>query len=262
MKIPYLIAACIIGFFSLSCGLSAKEVMNSIAGYTFGDTIPGKQTKIQFRLKKPFLEFEQGIVHVNPKTRKIEAIELWTTLGKTIPKIPVKKSVSSLGNYNHATAHKDAEEEKKIRQELAINRTFSLALAALEKRYNLGRGLEINNSYKLELKPLPDNKLIYSPLHEVIEHLNFTTLSGNGGFVIRAKKSSLYGVDTWEKTWRKDGIYAYGPSAAQRIRQLHFCIDKQTLRIVIRNYSKGDEPPKDFFEASKATVEEGSADVL
>lgn len=295
MKIPYLIAACIIGFFSLSCGLSAKEIMNSIAGYTFGDTVPGKQTKIQFRLKKPFLEFEQGIVHVNPKTRKIEAIELRTSLGIAVAKIPTKRNFNSFDK-----SWEKERKERKVREDLAINRTFTLALAALDDRYHLGGAsrYDVEVSTKTKARISQDGSTFYlenesdeyrlvttkdgysrvvkrsafdvestrkiPPLQISASMKNFTTHSYEIWKGVVEREKCPYGIDTWHG----DPIYAYdGPISdtenSLEIRRLYFCVDKNNLRLVIKNHPSEEEISSSNNANKRVPKEENRvADVL
>lgn len=234
---------------------SGKIPLNSISGYKFGKKVKNApNNKIKFTLKQPFFDFSRGIAHINPKTRRISAIELTASL----PVIQSKyayKTYRALGNVSATGApeRQKADFERKIEQTRMIEKTFSEALEALQERYHISLHYHSRNSRLRNWKHL--HFYLYegyyvvnisgnNTFHEKKPHVFY----GNYGPVFSGFSGAHFNerfipIKTpYGKSCTDYEIFAYdknpSESDARPIRKIYFCIDNQALKIVFENFKK------------------------
>lgn len=231
---------------------SERIPLNSISGYKFGGKIkPTPNNKINFTLKHPFLDFSRGIVHINPKTQRISAIELVASL-PVIRSKHAYKSYHSLGNVSATgeTERRKADFERKVEQTRMIEKTFSDALEALRERYHISLHYNSKNSSLRNWTHLNfhlfEGYYVVAATGSGLSYQKFPhVFYGNYGPIPAGHYFDQRFIPTktpYGKSCTDYEIFAYDKDPSENdavpIRKIYFCIDNQTLKIVFENFKK------------------------
>lgn len=130
-------------FFALlsQFGFAHEQIpLDCIGEYNLDEPVklPKQVSQQKFTLKEPFLGFENGVIHINPKTRKISAVELTYPLAIATSKLPEIPSTELGGRSAKGEDERLAKEfAHKERQSTAAENIFTKAYEELSENYFL-----------------------------------------------------------------------------------------------------------------------------